>query len=166
MVENSQDEPPGASQADWSALYELWRGGAPPGQLADAFDISESVLVERCRWLDEAFPAQAPFTLRRQFMVQLHEAQAALEAKPPLEAERRAKALIALIRAARALEDWSQPEPAVSAAQETRGEPFDVKAELKRVLLERFRRERAAEGGRPDVDETGLRGAGGEQPLA
>ncbi|MEQ8405713.1 MAG: hypothetical protein RKE49_11490 [Oceanicaulis sp.] len=142
MVENCEDTPPSPRQAPWAVLYERWRRGETAAQLAQVYNLSENTVHERCRWIDNAFPPDAPAVLRHRFTRRLRAVEAALDGGAPLEAERTAKALIALIRAARALEDWSEPEPAANAAQEAPSEPFDAKAELKRALFERFKQAR------------------------
>ncbi|MGJ3231323.1 MAG: hypothetical protein ACFE0P_05965 [Oceanicaulis sp.] len=142
MVETSENTPPSPRQVPWAQLHERWRHGETAAQLAQAYNLAESTVYERCRWVDNAFPPEAPAVLRHRFTQRLRAVEAALDGGAPLEAERKAKALIALIRAARALEDWSEPALAAKPAQETRREPFDAKAALKRALLERFKRAR------------------------
>ena len=142
MVENSEDTAASPRKADWPALYERWCEGEPAARLAADFNLQEKTIADRCRWLDNMFRRDDPAILRFRFTRRLHDAEAALDDGSVVEAERKAKALIALIRAARALQDWCEPEPAASAAQEAASEPFDAKAALKRALFERFKQER------------------------
>jgi hypothetical protein len=142
MVENPEDIPTSPRKVPWALLYERWRGGATAAQLAEAYNIAEQTVADRCRWIENAFPPDAPAHLRHRFTRRLRAVEGALDEGAPVEAERRAKALIALIRAARALEDWSDPKRAAPAAKELASEPFDAKAALKRALLERFKRAR------------------------
>ncbi|MFP4518806.1 MAG: hypothetical protein ACLFQ5_05065 [Oceanicaulis sp.] len=156
MVEKSEDTPPSPRRAPWALIYERWRDGESAAQLAPVYNLAESTVHERCRWIDNAFPPDAPARLRHRFADRLRRVEAALDRGEPLEAERRAKALTALIRAARALQDWSEPERAAPAAKEARSEPVDAKLALKRALLDRFKRDRDQETGRSGV-EGGLR---------
>ena len=103
MVEETDETPPSGRTADWASLYERWRRGEDPGALALAYGLAESTVVERCRWVTKMFPPDAPARLRHRFAARLRAAEAALDCGEPAEAERRAKALIALVRAARTL---------------------------------------------------------------
>ena len=101
MVEICEDTPPSPRQAPWALIYERRRGGESAADLARVYNLAESTVKERCRWIDNAFPPDAPARLRHRFADQLRAGEAALDRGEPLEAERHAKALIALIRAAR-----------------------------------------------------------------
>jgi hypothetical protein len=143
MVEIADEARPSPRKADRAALYERWRIGETPDELAQAYGLAPCTVRERCRWVERMFPPDTPARLRHRFAQRLMAAEAALDTGSPIEAERRAKALVALVRAARALENWSEPQHAASAgAEEGRGEPFDAGAELERRLLEQIGGER------------------------
>ncbi|MGX6647071.1 hypothetical protein ACWCOP_03890 [Maricaulaceae bacterium MS644] len=162
MVEIKDEQRPSPRKADWAALYERWRIGETPEDLALAYGLAPSNVRERCRWVERMFPPDAPARLRHRFARRLMAAEAALDAGSPLEAERRAKALVALVRAARALENWSEPQNAAAAeAEESGGEPFDAGAELERRLLAQIRGERR-EALRAPADAGAKAGRAGE----
>jgi hypothetical protein len=155
MVEKADKKQPGRGKADWAALYERWRGGDTAEALAQAFALSPVTVAERCRWLDQAFAPTDTMRLRHGFARGLVEAEAALGRGEAAEAERRAKALIALIRAARALEELADAETdaAAAAGGDFDDEPFDPKAELE-AKIRRFidaERRRSLSGGADPV---------------
>ena len=126
---------------DWAALYERFRHGEDPEALAEDFNLAPETVKSRCRWIENAFPTveaiQKLITLR----IRLERAEARLAGGEPLEAEREAKAILALIRAARALESWimetsnSKTPAAPKSEPEVSSDYDDPRAELERRLL-------------------------------
>ena len=130
----------------WVAIYERWQAGQSARQIAKVFDISERKIALRCGWIDQHFPPGAPARLMTHFTRELDEARKVLDAGEGVDAERRAKAILALVKAARALEDWSMDKSKIAdSATSSHEAAYDPKAELERRLLEYAERERKAE---------------------
>jgi len=110
MVENSDEQTPSGlgKRFDWVAIYEGWRSGESADQLAETFGLKASTIHLRCGWLDQNFPPWAPRRRLAELNLLLCRAQGDLETGDLAQAERRAKAVTALIRAGRALHDWSE----------------------------------------------------------
>jgi hypothetical protein len=126
--------------ADWAAIFQRWRAGEDEVVLAKAFDIRPDTVKSRCRWIDKAFPRLGRLQMQASLTARLEEAEAVLVKGQALEAERRAKAVFALIRAARALETWmrddAKPGPNGMTPEEEELSDYEVsKAELERRLL-------------------------------
>lgn len=125
--------------ADWAAIHERYLAGESEVALAEVYGMAPTTLKERCRWIAQAFPPGAPMRVLAALIRRLEEAQAKLESGEPLEAERRAKAVTALVRAARALESWSMDKAKTprSAPSHQEADPAheDPRAELERRLL-------------------------------
>ena len=103
MVENiSQRRRRQVYTADWAAIHERYLAGETEEALAKIYGLAPSTLKERCRWITQAFPPGAPTRMLAALIRRLEEAQARLEAGEALDAERRAKAVTALVKAARA----------------------------------------------------------------
>ena len=140
MVENvSERRRRQVYTADWAAIHERYLAGESEEALSKIYGPAPSTLKERCRWITQAFPPGAPKRLLATLIRRLEEAQATLEAGEPLEAERRAKAVIALVKAARTLESWTMNTPKAprSAPSHQEADPAhdDPRAELERRLL-------------------------------
>lgn len=97
--------------ADWAALFERFRHGEPPEVLAADFNLAVSTVETRCRWIEKAFPTRLQFQKLVSFRQALERAETLLTEGDPLKAEREAKALYALIRAAKTLESWTMEKP-------------------------------------------------------
>lgn len=93
---------------DWIAIYDGWRLGQSAEGLAQTFGLKPSTITMRCSWLDQHFPPCAPRRRLAELNLLFDRAQADLESGDLAQAERRAKAVTALIRAGRALQDWSE----------------------------------------------------------
>lgn len=144
--------------ADWAAIHERYLAGETEEALAKIYNLSPRTLKERCRWIAQAFPPGAPQRLLAALMRRLEEAQAKLEAGDALHAERQAKAVTALVRAAQSLENWTMkkpktPRPAPSH-QEANTAHEDPRVELERRLLHlldyEFKRREQGEGAGDD----------------
>jgi hypothetical protein len=143
----------GPRNVDWIAVYDGWSRGDSAEHLAARFGMQVKTVSLRCGWIDQHFPPGAPVRLIDSFAQVLDEAHALLESGEAVQAERRAKALSALVRAARALEDWTmdkrKPAGGVKpgAAEHEESGDDDPRAELERRLrnLLHFERKRRAE---------------------
>lgn len=152
MVENvSERRKRQVYTADWAAIHERYLAGETEEALAEVYGLAPTTLKERCRWIARAFPPGAPMRMLAALIRRLEEAQAKLETGEALEAERRAKAVIALVRAARALESWSMDKPKTprSAPSHQEADPTheDPRVELERRLLHLLDYERKRQRG-------------------
>ncbi len=161
MVEmNRETKPRTVYAADWAALFERFRHGEEPAVLAADFNLAVSTVESRCRWIEKAFPTRMHFQKLVSFRQGLERAEAHLTEGDPVRAEREARALLALIRAAKALEGWTMEkpnsktqgapvsEPEVSHHEDARAE---LEARLLRLLAIEAKRQR---GGRSEGSET------------
>lgn len=139
MVEtDSESRRIGPRDTNWVALYDAWIRGASAEHLADTYGLAITTVTQRCGWLDQHFPPGQPVRMIASFTRNLDAARTLLDSGEPLQAERSAKALIALMRAARTLEDWTmdRDKPAADAAPKPEAEaPIDH--EELRTALER-----------------------------
>lgn len=129
----------GPRKVDWVSLYDGWTRGRSAESLAEEYGLVLKTVTTRCGWLDQNFPPGAPGRLIASFTRTLDAAYALLESGQPIEAERYAKAIQALLRAARAMEEWSMDrrKPVAQTATEKDAEvqiEDDPRAELERRL--------------------------------
>jgi hypothetical protein len=154
---------------DWASLYERWQAGESEQGLAEAFNLVPETVKWRCRWIDKVFPRFGRVQMLASLVRRLEEADSALTAGEALDAERRAKAVLALIRAARALETWtmdgSKPN-AETPAGDTLSDGAYARAELERRLLHLidFEEKRQSRAG-PALRDPAERSGGDASPL-
>ncbi|MFW6412790.1 MAG: hypothetical protein ACOC0V_01510 [Oceanicaulis sp.] len=131
MVENTGEaRRTGPRNVDWVAVYERWRANEEADVIATAFGLTVGTVEQRCKWLDQNFPAGTRVRTAHAFARRLEEAHAALIGGEAVEAERAAKAVYALVRAARAIEDWMKIESdaaAETAAGGSESDAFDAR---------------------------------------
>jgi len=133
MLDNNTPTASGRGRRfDWIAIYEGWKRGRSAQALAREHGLGADTVALRCGWIDQNFPPGAPARLLVSFARRLDEAHQVLERGETVEAERRARALTALIRAARALEEWtmeqkSKPASALTAEAD-REDELDLKS--------------------------------------
>jgi hypothetical protein len=149
MVENPRTRrKTGPRNVDWIAVHDLWTEGHGPDWIAERFGLTAHYVRVRLSWIDSHFPPTAPVRFKAALARRLDDALAALERGEPLEADRKAKALHSILRAAKAVEEWIMDNE--SAAQPAEPEPEataddDPRAELERrianLVAEEFKRE-------------------------
>jgi len=167
MVEKTGEAPTqtrsGAGKRfDWVAIHRDWRAGRTAEELAEAYGLSASTVKLRCVWIDQNFPPADPVRRLSELDQRLIQAQQALDSGALAQAERIAKTVTALIRAGRALQDWSTVMTEKDTIDRATGakpdrevverEHKDAKAELERRihrLADHLRREHRL----PDPDD-------------
>jgi len=138
MVETDTKTPRrGPRGVDWIAVHDRWSEGRSAGWIAERFGLTTRYVSNRCSWIDNHFPPFAPVRFKAGLARRLEDAFSALERGEPVEAERRAKALLTILRAAKAVEEWTMTmddaaQPA-EATPEAKAED-DPRAELERRL--------------------------------
>ena len=133
-------------ETDWVSVYEGWKDGHSAKHLSRRFGITAELIECRCSWLDQHLTPGTPQGLMAHFSRELDEARKVLDGGDGVDAERRAKALIALVKAARALEDWTlETSKTSNATPANEGHDYDPRAELERRLLDYAERERKAQ---------------------
>ncbi|XBQ16297.1 MAG: hypothetical protein ABL308_00105 [Oceanicaulis sp.] len=165
MVEIKGRRRTGPRNVDWVAVYERWSAGERAGLIADEFGLQPDTVQQRCKWLDQNFPREARSRRAHGFSQALEEAHASLLSGDPAEAERRAKAVFALVRAARAIEDWAGEAPdrdtqgqsgRGGSGEEGAGEKSEARAELERRLARlKDARGRRGAGSKPQPGSLG-----------
>lgn len=153
----------GPRNVDWVTLYEGWIRGRSADSLAEEYGLVLKTVTTRCGWLDQNFPPGAPERLIANFTRTLDAAHSLLESGKPVEAERYAKAVQALMRTARGIEEWTMDRRKPQGqAQPDQGpcEPIeeDPRAELERRLNRIFDFELKK---RIDADKIRIEGAEG-----
>ena len=130
----------------WVAIYAAWQAGCSSQELAQKFDLSARTIARKCGWMDRHMPIAPAARLRAEITRGLLDARRTLDTGDGISAERQAKAVVALVKAARALEDWTMNTSTTASSSETDEETtYDPKAELERRLLDYEERERKAE---------------------
>ena len=171
MVENLKTRrKTGPRNVDWIAVHDLWAEGHGPEWIAQRFGLTTHYVRVRCSWVDSHFPPAAPVRFKAALARRLDEALAALERGEPGEADRKAKALHSILRAAKAVEEWtmdnktaaepSQPEPEANADDDPRAELERRIANL--VAAEFKRKPYAPAGGGSDAVRADLGDDGAE----
>ena len=164
----------GPRNVDWIAVHELWSEGHGAEWIAERFGLTTRYVQVRLSWIDSHFPPVAPVRFKAALARRLDEALAALERGESVEAERKAKALQAILRAATAVEEWIMDNDAAAKPAEPSQEANahdDPRAELERRiahLLDRELKRRAAGSGAaesgPDSGVAHDPGGAGDSP--
>lgn len=171
MVEKDSETPKrGPRKVDWIAVHTRWSEGRSAAWIADQFGLQPATVSLRCGWIDTHFPPTAPARFKATLARRLEASQAALEAGEPIEAERQAKALLAIVRAAKAVEEWIMDNDAAETPADPGPEANahdDPRAELERriahLVAEEFKREPYTAGaGGPGQAGSDRADAGGE----
>lgn len=131
-ISRMQKQLRGPRNMDWIEIHDLWSAGHSPAWLAERFGLGQRYITERCAWVDNHFPPTAPVRFKAGLIRRLEAAVSAMERGEPAEAERAARALAAIIRAAKALEEWimdtdtaaqpAEPTPEANAYDDPRAE--------------------------------------------
>ncbi|MCR9128844.1 MAG: hypothetical protein NXI12_04925 [Alphaproteobacteria bacterium] len=158
MVEkDSENTKAGRRMVDWMAAHDLWTQGHDAAWIADQYGVNRRTIADRCAWIDAHFPPFAPVRFKAALARRLDEALVSLERGEAVEAERRAKALQAILRAAAAVEEWIMDNDTAAKPAEPAPEANahdDPRAELERRLgnlLDHELKRRAARGGAADA---------------
>lgn len=149
MVEKDTESPKrGSRGADWIAVHQLWAEGHDAAWIAAKFGLTRRYVSSRCGWIDAHFPPGAPLRFKAGLARRLEAALATLERGEAAEADRHAKALLTIIRAAKAVEEWTmdnrtaaepaQPEPEAKAEHDPRAE---LERRINNLVAEEFKRE-------------------------
>lgn len=172
MVEkDSESTKVGRRMVDWMAAHDLWTQGHDAAWIADQYGVNRRTIADRCAWIDAHFPPFAPVRFKAALARRLDEALASLERGEAVEAERRAKALQAILRAATAVEDWimdndtaakpAEPAPEANAHDDPRAE---LERRIAYLVAEEFKREPYTPGARGSGEATADRGDAGGEP--
>lgn len=140
LNKNSDDTPRQQRDNPWPEIFERWQRGESVEALAQAFGRSPVTIRDRCRRVEIFFPPGTPLCLRAQLGRRLADAHATLITGSALEAERQAKAVLAILRAVRALESATMDRQKTTPARPSREPEMacdygDPRAELERRVL-------------------------------
>lgn len=128
-------------RASWPAMYAAWRAGASVPALAEKYGFNTAYLADGLRAAGRIWPDRLASALGAAMTRELLEAAGALEEGEPGTAEKRARALTALIKAAEALDGWRERAQAAAKDQAMAGIDARDKLEAeRRDFLERLER--------------------------
>ena len=174
MVEKDTESPKRAPRgADWIAVHQLWAEGHDAAWIANKFGLTRRYVSSRCGWIDAHFPPGAPLRFKAGLARRLEAVVATLARGEAVEAERHAKALLTIIRAAKAVEEWTmdsktaaepaQPEPEANAQHDPRAE---LERRINNLVAEEFKRKPYTPGaersGAARIDLVDARGEPGD----
>lgn len=141
---------------DWFAIREARRAGMSLEGLALKEGITPGYLAEGLSWLERLMPQNRTASLRARLEHHLGAAEALLADGKPLEAERQARAVSAMLKAASGVEDWARLAEAARNAERSEAQTH---AHTREALLEELRRRLSRlDGGPSDKSEAGAAG--------
>lgn len=135
MVETSEKRAP--PRRDWMAIREARRAGMSLEGLALREGIGVPWLKEGLQWVDRILPDSKTASLKVRLEAHLEDAEAALARGETAEAERRARAVSALLKAAMSVDDWAR---LAESARKTQTSEAQANAHTREALLEELRR--------------------------
>ena len=135
MVETSDKRSP--PRRDWQAIREAHRAGMSLEGLALREGLSATYLKEGLVWVDRISPASRTTSLKLRLEAHLEAAEEALARGETADAEKRARAVSALLKAAMSVDDWAR---LAELARKTETSEAQAHAHTREALLEELRR--------------------------
>ncbi|MGP1274560.1 MAG: hypothetical protein ACQRW7_03975 [Caulobacterales bacterium] len=135
MVETSEKTSP--PRRDWLAIREAHRAGMSLEGLALREGISSRYLKDGLVWADRIIPASRTASLKLRLEAHLEAAEAALARGETADAEKRARAVSALLKAAISVDDWARLAEIARKAETSEAQTH---AHTREALLEELRR--------------------------
>jgi hypothetical protein len=141
---------------DWFAIREARLAGMSLEGLALKEGITPGYVAEGLQWLERLMPHDRTASLRTKLEHHLEAAERLLADGQALEAERRARAVTAMLKAASGVEDWARLAEAARKAERSEAQTH---AHTREALLEELRRRLSRLDGRPpDANKAGAAG--------
>ncbi|MFN3834301.1 MAG: hypothetical protein ACK4NO_00225 [Glycocaulis sp.] len=141
---------------DWFAIREARLSGMSLEGLALKEGLTERYLADGLQWLERLMPQNRTASLRSKLERHLEAAEGLLADGKPLEAERQARAVTAMLKAASGVEDWARLSEAARKAERSEAQTH---AHTREALLEELRRRLSRLDGRPpDENKAGAAG--------
>lgn len=135
MVETSEKRAP--PRRDWLAIREAHRAGMSLEGLALREGIGVPYLKDGLMWVERVAPASKTASLKVRLEAHLEAAEAALARGETADAEKRARAVSALLKAAMSVDDWAR---LAEIARKTETSEAQAHAHTREALLEELRR--------------------------
>ncbi|AZU04606.1 hypothetical protein X907_2083 [Glycocaulis alkaliphilus] len=135
MVETSEKRAP--PRRDWLAIREAHRAGMSLEGLALREGITLQYLKDGLGWVERVSPASKTASLKVRLEAHLEAAEAALARGETADAEKRARAVSALLKAAMSVDDWAR---LAEIARKTETSEAQAHAHTREALLEELRR--------------------------
>lgn len=135
MVETSDKRSP--PRRDWLAIREAYRAGISIEGLALREGLSTPYLKEGLGWVERISPASKTASLKQRLEAHLEAAEAALARGEMADAEKRARAVSALLKAAISVDDWARLAEIARKAETSEAQTH---AHTREALLEELRR--------------------------
>ena len=139
---------------DWRPLLYEMQSGIAPGEIAVRLGLSERWVIQRLRREADSLPADPGQRLALKLVHFMGQAEARLMADPA-GAERTAKAILAMTKAARAVADFSAASATVEAGP-------DDEEDYRAILERRIARIVAGRGDQPSISSDEPEAAGGD----
>ncbi|MCC5980873.1 MAG: hypothetical protein JJU26_04045 [Oceanicaulis sp.] len=141
---------------DWFAIRDARLAGMSLEGLALKEGITPGYVAEGLQWLERLMPHDRTAILRAKLERHLEAAESLLADGKPLEAERQARAVTAMLKAASGVEDWARLAEAARQAERSEAQTH---AHTRDALLEELRRRLSRlDGGPPDKNTAGAAG--------
>lgn len=141
---------------DWFAIRDARLAGMSLEGLALKEGLTVRYLADGLCWLERLMPQNRTASLRSKLERHLEAAESLLADGKPLEAERQARAVTAMLKAASGVEDWARLS---EAARQTLASEAQTHAHTREALLEELRRRLSRlDGGPSDKSEAGAAG--------
>lgn len=106
MVETSEKRAP--PRRDWLAIREARRAGMSLEGLSLREGIGVPYVKEGLQWVERILPASRTASLKARLEAHLEAAEEALARGETADAEKRARAVSALLKAAMSVDDWAR----------------------------------------------------------
>jgi transcription elongation GreA/GreB family factor len=135
MVETSAKRAP--PRRDWLAIREAYRAGMSLEGLALREGLGVTYLKEGLMWTERIAPATRTGSLKLRLEAHLEAAEAALARGEMADAEKRARAVTALLKAAMSVDDWAR---LAESARRQEANEAQSHAHTREALLEELRR--------------------------
>ena len=135
MVETCENRAP--PKRDWAAIREARRAGMSLEGLALREGIALQYLKDGLMWVERVLPASRTDSLKVRLEAHLEAAEAALARGEMADAEKRARAVSALLKAAMSVDDWAR---LAEIARKTETSEAQAHAHTREALLEELRR--------------------------
>ncbi|MFC4724384.1 hypothetical protein AB6B38_06985 [Glycocaulis abyssi] len=136
MVETCEKRAP-PPRRDWLAIREARRAGMSLEGLALREGIGVPYLKDGLMWVERILPASKTASLKVRLEAHLEAAEEALARGETADAEKRARAVSALLKAAMSVDDWAR---LAEIARKTETSEAQAHAHTREALLEELRR--------------------------
>ena len=136
MVETCERRAP-PPRRDWLAIREAHRAGMSLEGLSLREGIGVPYLKDGLMWVERILPASKTASLKVRLEAHLEAAEKALARGETADAEKRARAVSALLRAAMSVDDWAR---LAEIARKTETSEAQANVHTREALLEELRR--------------------------